>query len=91
MFIINYVFVAILDGSPIAAAHTKADIEEMLDEYNGVKTGHAEKVKYEPYNSKYPSINDLEGVYTYKDKDGEYEIKVYGTEYKREKAYKDTK
>ena len=87
MGILNYAYVALIDGKPIAVAHTQEDIEFMLDDYNGVTTGHSVRVKYEPYDSKYPSINDLEGIYTYQDlKSGEIDIfKVYGVEYKREK------
>jgi len=87
MTILDYAFVAIFDGKPIAVAHTQEDIEFMLDDYNGVTTGHSVRVKYEPYDSKYPSINDLEGTYTYQDlKTGEVDtFKVYGVEYKREK------
>ena len=37
---------------------------------------------YQPYDSKYPSINDLEGIYYYKDEMGDVdEFRVYGTEY----------
>lgn len=87
MGILNYAYVALIDGKPIAVAHTQEDIEFMLDDYNGVATGHSVRVKYEPYDSKYPSINDLEGIYTYQDlKNGEVDtFKVYGVEYKREK------
>lgn len=79
---IDWVFVVLCDNHPIAVAHTREDVENMISEYcTGVM------IKYEVYNSKYPSINDLEGVYTYKDgTDGSLiEFKIYGVEYKREK------
>ena len=87
MGILNYAYVALFDGTPIAVAHTREDIEFMLDDYNGVANGHSVRVNYEPYNSKYPSINDLEGMYTYQDlKTGGVDFfKVYGVEYEREK------
>lgn len=80
--ILNYAFVALWDNHPVAVAHTKEDLESMLAEYC-----FGEMIKYEAYDSKYPSINDLEGVYTYKDgSDGSIlTFKVYGVEYKREK------
>lgn len=85
--IYNYSYVVLFGDKPILSAHTQKDIEEMLDDYNGVYKGISERVEYKPYNNKYPSINDLEGVYYYKDlKTGEIdEFKVYGVEYKREK------
>lgn len=80
----NWVYVATLGGNPIAAAHTKKDIEHMLDVHCGVPDNISQRLRYEPYDSKYPSINDLEGIYYYKDANdpNEYEIKLYGVEYK---------
>jgi hypothetical protein len=81
----DWVFVATLDGTPIASAHNKEQLEKLLDEYCGVEFGCAERICYKPYDSKFPSINDLEGTYTIKDSEGEYEVKVYGVKYLFEK------
>jgi hypothetical protein len=62
-----------------------ATLEKLLDEYCGVEFGCAERICYKPYDSKFPSINDLEGTYTIKDSEGEYEVKVYGVKYLFEK------
>lgn len=41
-----------------------------------------DQLTYQPYDSKYPSINDLEGIYYHKDGMGDVdEFRVYGTEY----------
>lgn len=82
----DYAYVVILDKNPILVAHTKSDIEQMLDKYNGVEFGYETRVRYEPYDSKYPSINDLEGTYYYRNTETyeETAYKVYGTEYRRE-------
>lgn len=78
----DYVFVALFGTTPVAAAHTKEDIEDLLKEYT-----QGEMVEYKPYDSKYPSINELEGYYIFKDPHDNslLEFKVYSTEYRREK------
>ena len=83
MGILNYVYVVVCNGRPIVAAHNKAEIESMLHEYIfGSKEVNKDQLRYQPYDSKYPSINDLEGIYYYKDEMGDVdEFRVYGTEY----------
>lgn len=83
MGILNYVYVVTCDGKPILAAHNKAEIESMLHEYIfGSREVNKDQLMYQPYDSKYPSINDLEGIYYYKDEMGDVdEFRVYGTEY----------
>lgn len=83
----NWIWVAVMDGQPIATAHHQKDIEHMLDVYCGVPDNLSERLRYEPYDSKYPSVNDLEGIYYYKDVNNpnEYQIKLYGVEYKKHK------
>lgn len=80
----DYVFVAIFGSTPIATAHSMEDIEKMLDDYNGVDKGLSKRVRYQPYDSKFPSINDLEGTYYYKEIDFDYEdeFKVYCVGYR---------
>jgi hypothetical protein len=82
----NFIYVVMNGDYPILVAHTQSDIEQMLDDYNGTHLGDETRVRYEPYNSKYPSINDLEGTYYYRNTKTHEETayKVYGTEYKRE-------
>lgn len=83
MGILNYVYVVTSDGRPILAAHDKVEIESMLHEYIfGLREVNKDQLRYQPYDSKYPSINDLEGIYYYKDELGDVdEFRVYGTEY----------
>ena len=83
MGILNYVYVVVSDGRPILAAHNKYEIESMLHEYIfGSREVNKDQLRYQPYDSKYPSINDLEGIYYYKDEMGDVdEFRVYGTEY----------
>lgn len=83
MGVLNYVYVVICDSRPILAAHNKDEIERMLHEYIfGSKEVNKNQLMYKPYESKYPSINDLEGIYYYKDDMGDVdEFRVYGTEY----------
>lgn len=80
---LNYIYVVICDGRPILSAHNKDEIERMLHEYIfGSKEVNKNQLMYKPYESKYPSINDLEGIYYYKDDMGDVdEFRVYGTEY----------
>ena len=54
----DFVFVAMFEGRPIAAAHTKKDIEMLLAEYT-----QGTLVEYRAHESKYPS--DFEGTYYY--------------------------
>lgn len=80
----DYAYVAILDGSPVAVAHSIEQIEKMLDDYTGASTGLSKRIKYVPFDSKYPSLNELEGIYFYKD-EGYQEVdeyKIYAVEYK---------
>lgn len=83
MGLLNYVYVVTCDGKPILAAHNKTEIENMLYEYIfGSEKVNKDQVTYKPFDSKYPSINDLEGIYYYKDEMGNVdEFRVYGTEY----------
>ena len=83
MGILNYVYVVTSDGRPILAAHNKAEIEDMLHEYIfGSSEVNKDHLTYQAYSSKYPSINDLEGIYYYKNEMGDVdEFRVYGTEY----------
>ena len=83
MGILNYVYVVTCDCMPILAAHNKAEIENMLHEYIfGSREVNKDQLRYQPYDSKYPSINDLEGIYYYNDEMGDVdEFRVYGTEY----------
>ena len=80
---LNYVYIVICDGRPILAAHDKDEIERMLHEYIfGSEEVNKDQLTYKPYDSKYPSINDLEGIYYYKDDMGDVdEFRVYGSEY----------
>lgn len=80
---LNYVYVVVCDGRPILAAHNKNEIECMLHEYIfGIREVNKAQLTYQPYDSKYPSINDLEGIYYHKDGMGDVdEFRVYGTEY----------
>ena len=72
----DYIYVALFGGLPVAAAHTVLGIEDMLVEYTkGVM------IKYEAYNPKYPDA--LEGWYTYKTAEGdEIQFKLYCVDYK---------
>ena len=83
MGILNYVYVVTSDGRPILAAHNNAEIEDMLHEYIfGSSEVNKDRLTYQAYSSKYPSINDLEGIYYYKNEMGDVdEFRVYGTEY----------
>lgn len=54
----DFVFVAMFEGRPIAAAHTKKDIEMLLAGYT-----QGTLVEYRAHESKYPS--DFEGTYYY--------------------------
>ena len=80
----DYCYVAMCDGTPILVAHTIEEIQSLLDDYNGVPNKLSERIKYKSYDSYFPSINDLEGTYTYKDTlTGDIdEFKVYGVKYK---------
>ena len=80
---LNYVYIVICDGRPILAAHDKDEIERMLHEYIfGSEEVKKDQLSYQPYDSKYPSINDLEGIYYYKNEMGGVdEFRVYGSEY----------
>lgn len=54
----DFAFVAMFEGRPVAVAHTKEDIEMLLDEYTG-----GTLLEYKAHYSKYPS--DFEGTYYY--------------------------
>lgn len=80
---LNYVYIVICDGKPILAAHNKDEIENMLHEYIfGSREVDRDQLTYKPYESKYPSINELEGIYYYKDGTEVIdEFRVYCSEY----------
>lgn len=54
----DFAFVAMFEGRPVAVAHTKKDIEMLLAGYTG-----GTLVEYKAHYSKYPS--DFEGIYYY--------------------------
>ena len=83
MGILNYVYIVICDGKPILAAHNKDEIENMLHEYIfGSREVDRDQLTYKPYESKYPSINELEGIYYSKDgTEVVDEFRVYCSEY----------
>lgn len=72
----NYVYVALFGGLPVAVSKTVLGIEDMLAEYTK-----GTMLKYEAHNPKYP--DDFQGWYTYKENDGdEIQFKLYIVDYK---------
>lgn len=72
----DYVYVAMFDGLPVAVSKTILSIEDMLSEYTK-----GTMVKYDAWNPKYP--DDLQGFYTYKTEEGdEVQFKLYTVDYK---------
>ena len=72
------ILVAMWDGIPVASAPTHKLLVELLNEYNG-----SVFTRYVAHDSKYPSINELEGVYYYTDSEGgEDEFKIRSVEFK---------
>lgn len=72
----DYVYVAMFDGLPVAVSKTILGIEEILAEWTK-----GTMVKYDAWNPKYP--DDLQGFYTYKTKEGDEEqFKLYTVDYK---------
>lgn len=72
----DYVYVALFGGLPVASAHTILHIEDMLVEYSK-----GTMLKYEAHNPKYP--DDFQGWYTYKTSEGdEVQFKLYTVNYK---------
>ena len=82
----DFIFIALWNGTPIASAHTMEELEVSLDEYTGANIGLSNRLRYVAYNSKYPSINDYEGSYYYLDNNeiNEDEFKIYCTGYRKE-------
>ena len=74
------ILVAMWDGIPVASAPTHELLVKLLNEYNG-----SVFTRYVAHDSKYPSINELEGVYYYTDSDGsEDAFKIRSVEFKGE-------
>lgn len=74
----DYAFVALDEGKPIAVAHTMKDLEQLLEKYT-----QGTLVEYKAHNPKYP--DDLQGMYYYDDEatNQVIEFKVYETNYIR--------
>lgn len=77
----DFAFVAMLDGLPVAVTHTDDDMMMLLAEFSG-----GELVEYKPYYSKYPSVNDYHGSYYYEEANTNeiLEYKVFLVTYLRE-------
>lgn len=77
----NLCFIALQDGNPIACAHIKEDLEEMLRDYSkGLFLGY---IPYPVYNN---SVNCFQGTYYFKkDEKDMVEFKIYSVMYKKEK------
>ena len=72
----DYVYVALFDGLPVAVSKTVLGIEDMLEKYTK-----GTMLKYEAYNPKY--LDDFQGWYTYKMAEGdEIQFKLYTVDYK---------
>ena len=72
----DYVYVALFGGLPVAVSKTTSGIENMLAEYTK-----GTMLKYEAHNPKYP--DDFQGWYTYKEAEGdEVQFKLYTVDYK---------
>lgn len=72
----DYMYVALFGGLPVAVSKTVLGIEDMLSQYTkGIM------LKYEAHNPKYP--DDFQGWYTYKENGGdEIQFKLYVVDYK---------
>ena len=74
------IYLATINGTPLFSSENFDKLVEKLDEYNGVEKGLSHKVRYEPYETKYP--DDLEGTYYYKDNKGTEDLfKIYCIEH----------
>lgn len=72
----DYMYVALFGGLPVAVSKTRFGIENMLSEYTK-----GTMLKYEAHNPKYP--DDFQGWYTYKEAEGdEVQFKLYTVDYK---------
>lgn len=72
----DYMYVALFGGLPVAVSKTVLGIEELLAEYTK-----GTLLKYEAHNPKYP--DDFQGWYTYKENGGdEIQFKLYTVDYK---------
>lgn len=71
---VGLAYVAIFHGRPIAVAHEMEELEGMIDRFTGADRGLSQRIRYEPYDGKFP--DDLEGTYFYRDR-GEEEIDEY--------------
>lgn len=72
----DYTFVALYEGKPVAVAHTMKDLELLLEKYT-----QGTLVEYKAYNPKYP--DDFQGWYYYDEHDTNevMEFKVYTVDY----------
>ena len=72
----DYMYVALFGGLPVAVSKTVLGIEDMLAEYTK-----GTMLTYEAHNPKYP--DDFQGWYTYKESGGdEIQFKLYIVDYK---------
>lgn len=71
---VGLAYVAVFHGKPIAVAHELEELEVMIDGFTGADRGLSHRIKFEPYDGKFP--DDLEGTYFYRDK-GEEEMDEY--------------
>lgn len=80
----DYTFVVTIDGSPIGCSLTMTGIENILYEYTGANVGESIFVKYVPFNSKFTSVPNIEGIFFFRDKEScdVDEYKVYCVDYK---------
>ena len=77
----NYIYYACyaLDKGSIGASNTLEGLFEIVDDYMGATNQYkfsGIRTKYEPHYSKYPSINELEGIITYQTPEEE-RVSVY--------------
>ena len=77
----NYIYYACYesDKSSIGASNTFEGLLELVDDYMGVGEKYnnsGKRIKYESHYSKYPNINELEGIITYETPEEE-KVRVY--------------